>query len=104
MKNDEKAFHGGSIVNGGSWYKEDGSRPLLDEVIELLKIDLILVIHDDFIYVTILMNSNLQNVLRDSYPSLCVKQLPLSKGVVTPMGADDLENRLSIDNYFYGDQ
>ena len=96
MKNDEKAFHGGLIVNGGSWYKEDGSRPLLDEVIELLKIDLILVIHDDFIYV--------QNVLRDSYPSLCVKQLPLSKGVVTPMGADDLENRLSIDNYFYGDQ
>ncbi|KAK8806126.1 hypothetical protein JH06_1371 [Blastocystis sp. subtype 4] len=92
MKNDEKAFHGGLIVNGGSWYKEDGSRPLLDEVIELLKIDLILVIHDDFIY----------NVLRDSYPSLCVKQLPLSKGVVTPMGADDLENRLSIDNYFYG--
>lgn len=51
MKNDEKAFHGGIIVNGGSWYKEDGSRPLLDEVITLLKIDLILVIHDDFIYV-----------------------------------------------------
>ena len=51
IKNDEKAFHGGVIVNGGSWYKEDGSRPLLDEVITLLKIDLILVIHDDFIYV-----------------------------------------------------
>ena len=102
MKNDEKAFHGGLIVNGGSWYKEEGSRPLLDEVIELLKIDLILVIHDDFIFVSLSLVLNPKNVLRDSYPSLCVKQLPLSKGVVTPMGSDDLENRLSIDNYFYG--
>lgn len=43
--------HGGLVVDGGSWYKEDGARPLLEEVVNLLKIDVILVIHDDQIYV-----------------------------------------------------
>lgn len=40
-------------MDGGSWYKEDGSKPLLEEVVKLLEIDMILVIHDDQIYVGI---------------------------------------------------
>lgn len=50
--------HGGLIVDGGSWYKEDGSKPLLEEVVKLLAIDMILVIHDDQIYVALLRPIN----------------------------------------------
>ena len=53
-----RVAHGGLIVDGGSWYKEDGSKPLLEEVVKLLAIDMILVIHDDQIYVAL---SNLIN-------------------------------------------
>ena len=43
--------HGGIICNCGSWYKEEGASPLLSEVMDLLKPDLVLVIHDEQVYV-----------------------------------------------------
>ena len=43
--------HGGIICNCGSWYKEEGASPLLSEVMNTLKPDLVLVIHDEQIYV-----------------------------------------------------
>ena len=43
--------HGDIICNCGSWYKEEGASPLLSEVMNTLKPDLVLVIHDEQIYV-----------------------------------------------------
>lgn len=43
--------HGGIICNCGSWYKKEGASPLLSEVMNALKPDLVLVIHDEQIYV-----------------------------------------------------
>ena len=54
LAKDDEARRGGVIVNGGSWYEENGSFPLLKEVIDRLGINAVLVIHDDRIYVRIL--------------------------------------------------
>lgn len=43
--------HGGIICNCGSWYKKEGASPLLSEVMNLLKPDLVLIIHDEQAYV-----------------------------------------------------
>lgn len=43
--------HGGIICNCGSWYKKEGASPLLSEVMNALKPDLVLVIHDEQVYV-----------------------------------------------------
>ena len=45
--------HGGIICNCGSWYKEEGANPLLSEVMNTIKPDLVLVIHDEQVYVEI---------------------------------------------------
>ena len=44
--------HGGIVCNCGSWYKEEGAGPLLTEVMNLFQPDLVLVIHDEQVYVT----------------------------------------------------
>ena len=51
MEKDQYAARGGIIVNGGSWYEEDRSFPLLKEMIDRLDIGAILVLHDGRIYV-----------------------------------------------------
>ncbi|OAO17232.1 pre-mRNA cleavage complex II protein Clp1 [Blastocystis sp. ATCC 50177/Nand II] len=91
LANDEEVAHGGLIVDGGSWYKEDGSKPLLEEVVKLLAIDMILVIHDDQIY----------NEMKTLLPDCCVKIIPLSKGAISPSTPNE-DTTTSLEYYFYG--
>ena len=51
MEKDQSAARGGLIVNGGSWYEEDRSFPLLKEMIDRLDIGAVFVLHDGRIYV-----------------------------------------------------
>lgn len=46
IDNDEAVRHGGVIVNGGSWYREEGSNELLRELMESLQFDLVLTIQE----------------------------------------------------------
>ena len=48
---DKMVQHGGVIVNGGSWYSEDSSRPLLKELMDRLQFDLVLILQDSQIKV-----------------------------------------------------
>lgn len=54
MEKDQSAARGGLIVNGGSWYEEDRSFPLLKEMIDRLDIGAVFVLHDGRIYVCVI--------------------------------------------------
>jgi hypothetical protein len=43
---DSLVKHGGMIINGGSWYQDKDSAPVLEDLINKLKINLIVVISD----------------------------------------------------------
>lgn len=58
MRVDEAVQHGGIIVNGGSWYSEDGSLPLLKELMDRLQFDLVLILQDSPIKVRFIASND----------------------------------------------